>query len=247
MSSKKTAPRRSKKGSDVTNEFVESYNKNFNCSDLKLKKPFPFTDNHTKFYYTINNLNTNMVFLDGVAGSMKTYIAVYAALEHLRDRYVDQIIYVRTVVESASRSLGFLPGELSDKFEQYSIPFTQKALEIIQKADLATLVEREYIKPVPVNFARGQTFNNSFVIIDEAQNATRSEISTLLSRVGRNTKYVIIGDTKQSDIKDSGFKQVFDLFDTEFSRKNNIHCMKFDASDIRRSEILKHIAQVLGI
>lgn len=98
-----------------------------------------------------------------------------------------------------------------------------------------------------MNFARGLAFNNALVIFDEIQNATRAEICTILSRFGRNSKFILLGDTKQSDIKDSGFSLVFDLFDTEFSRKNNIHCMKFDVHDIMRSSILRHITQVLGI
>ncbi len=108
-------------------------------------------------------------------------------------------------------------------------------------------MEQGYIKAIPVNFVRGLTFHNSAVIIDEAQNMTRSELSTVLTRFGRNTKYFVCGDSKQTDIRDSGFNKVFELFDTEFSVKNNIHCATFDTSDVVRSPILKHITQVLGV
>jgi hypothetical protein len=176
-----------------------------------------------------------------------TYISVYSALELLKDRHVDQIIYIRSVVESSSRSIGALPGELEDKFGPYSMPLVDKLNEILDKSTIKSLMDEEYIKAIPVNFVRGLTFNRSVVIIDEAQNMNRSELTTILTRFGRDTKYIVCGDAKQSDIKDSGFTKVFELFDTEFSRKNNIHCMKFDTSDINRSQILKHITQILSV
>jgi phosphate starvation-inducible protein PhoH len=85
------------------------------------------------------------------------------------------------------------------------------------------------------------------IIFDETQNANFSEIVSVLTRVGRSSKYFVLGDSKQKDIKDSGFEKVYDLFDQDFSRKNNIHCMKFDHTDIVRSPILRHIAQILGV
>jgi phosphate starvation-inducible protein PhoH len=108
-------------------------------------------------------------------------------------------------------------------------------------------MEHEYIKAIPVNFARGLTFHKCAVIVDESQNYTKSELATILSRFGRNSKYFVIGDTNQADIKDSGFKEVYDAFDTDFSRKNEIHCLKFDHTDIVRSPILRHITQVLRV
>tara|TARA_R110002167_G_scaffold98020_8_gene258386 strand:- start:8269 stop:8835 length:567 start_codon:yes stop_codon:yes gene_type:complete len=188
-----------------------------------------------------------MLLLDGVAGTAKTYIAVYTALELLKASKVDHIIYIRSVVESSSRSIGALPGELEDKFSPYSMPLLDKMGEILDKQTITSLMDGQYIKAIPVNFVRGLTFNNSFVIIDEAQNLTRSELTTILTRFGRNSKYIVCGDCKQSDIKDSGFNKVFELFDTEFSRKNDIHSFKFGTEDIVRSPILKHITQILGV
>ena len=242
----KRAPRK-RKELDITKEISESYKKNFNCSNITLRKQFPLNDNHSNFYYLTQNPSTNMVFVDGVAGTMKTYLAVYSALELLRDRHVDQIVYIRTVVESSSRSIGALPGELEDKFSPYSMPLVDKLNEITDISTSKSLMEQGYIKAIPVNFVRGLTFNNSVVILDETQNMTRSEITTILTRFGRNSKYIVCGDANQSDIKDSGFKSVFEAFDTDFSRKNNIHCVKFDTFDIVRSPILKHITQVLKV
>lgn len=243
----KSAPRKRKVSGDFDNEILNSMKRNFDCGSIVVKKPFPFTDNHKAFYYLTQNPKTNMVFLDGPAGSMKSYISVYSAVEMLKSREVDKIIYIRTVVESASKSLGFLKGDEQEKFAAYTLPLYEKLAEITDKATVNALFEQEYVKAMPVNFVRGLTFNNAVVIIDEAQNATRSELTTIMTRFGRGSKYIICGDAKQSDIKDSGFTTVFNLFDTEFSRKNNIHCHKFDITDISRSAILKHITQVLSV
>lgn len=242
----KKAPRK-RKESDITTEFESAYKKNFDCSNITLKKMFPITDNQTAFYYLSQNEKTNMIFLNGPAGSAKSYIAVYTGLELLKDRKIDRIIYIRSVVESSSRSIGALPGELDDKFMPYAAVCLEKASEIVDKATLNSLLEQEYIKTIPVNFVRGLTFNNALVIVDEAQNLNKSELITILTRFGRHSKYIISGDLNQSDIKDSGFKDIFAKFDTEFSRKNNIHCVNFDTSDIVRSQILKHITQVLSV
>lgn len=247
MQTKKTARKRTPKREDLTKEFETSYKKNFDCSNIVLKKQYPLNANHHHFYNLTQSSRTNMVFVDGVAGTAKTYIAVYSALELLKNREVDQIIYIRSVVESSSRSIGALPGELADKFSPYSMPLIDKLNEITDKQTSNALMEQEYIKAIPVNFVRGLTFNNSVVIIDESQNMSRSELTTILTRFGRNSKYIVCGDANQSDIKDSGFKGIFDAFKTEISEKNNIYCVEFDASDIVRSPILKHITTVLKV
>jgi len=242
----KRAPRK-RKEVEITKDFSDAFNKTFNCNTIQMKKMFPITENQTAFYYLSQNDKTNIVFVDGVAGTSKTYVSVYGALELLKDGHVDQIIYIRSVVESSSRSIGALPGELEDKFSPYSMPLVDKLNEILDKQTIKSLMDGEYIKAIPVNFVRGLTFSNALVIIDESQNMTRSELTTILTRFGRNTRYLVLGDTKQADIKDSGFSKIFELFDTEFSRKNHIHCLRFDNCDINRSAILKHITQVLSV
>lgn len=242
----KKAPRK-RKERDITEEFTDHIKKNFDCSTITLRNNYPMTDNQQKFYYLTQTPSTNMVFVDGPAGSSKTFLAVYSALELLKDGHVDRIIYIRSVVESSSRSIGYLKGDESEKFHPYIMPMMDKLGEILNKNDVFHLMEHEYIKAIPVNFVRGLTFHRCAVILDEAQNTTRGELTTILTRFGRHSKYFVLGDSNQSDIKDSGFKQVFEAFDTDFSRKNDIHCVKFDSWDIVRSSILKHIAQVLKV
>ena len=147
---------------------------------------------------------------------------------------------------TTQEKIGHLPGELDQKFQPYSLPLLDKLDELVSKTTSDKLMKQEYIKCLPVNFTRGLTFHNSVVIIDEAQNLTRQELVTLLTRCGEETKYVIIGDTNQSDINGkSGFKPILQAFDTDNSVVNGIHTFKFEKSEIVRSKLLKHIVQVL--
>jgi len=225
-----------------TNDYEQqNWELNFN-----IKTKFKFSEKHQRFIQTLIDEKTKMVFADGFAGTAKTYLSVYGALTLLEAKKVDQIIYLRSVVESATQKIGHLPGELDQKFQPYSLPLIDKLDELVSKTTSDKLVKQEYIKCLPVNFTRGLTFHNSVVIIDEAQNLTRQELVTLLTRCGEETKYVIIGDTNQSDINGkSGFKPILQAFDTDNSVVNGIHTFKFEKSEIVRSKLLKHIVQVL--
>lgn len=214
--------------------------------NFKIKKPFHFNENHKGFYDSIKCDDTNMTFVDGPAGSAKSYIAVLAALELFKDKKIKNIIYIRSVIESASRSIGSLPGEVDDKFLPYAMPLLEKVKEITDDATCLQLKTANIISAIPVNFCRGLTFNDSMVIIDEAQNLTKSEIVTILTRFGKNSRYVVCGDLKQSDIgKLSGYKEIYNKFDTPEAAQNHIHIYKFGQSEIVRSKILRFIVSVL--
>ena len=214
--------------------------------NFNIKARFKFSEVHQRFLQTLIDEKTKMVFADGFAGTAKTYLSVYGALSLLEAKRVDQIIYLRSVVESASQKIGHLPGELEQKFQPYSLPMLDKLEELVSKTTCDKLMKQEYIKCFPVNFTRGLTFHNSVVIVDEAQNLTKQELTTILTRCGEQTKYVIIGDTNQSDINGkSGFKPILQAFDTDNSVVNGIHTFKFSKKEIVRSKLLKHIVQVL--
>ena len=153
--------------SDV--ELTESLQKNW-LFNFKLKRPFYFNPKHREFYNCIKQSNTKMGFVDGPAGSMKTYIAVYAGLELLKQEQFQRLVYIRSVTESAERSLGSLPGEIDEKFSPYAIPLEEKITEISDTGTYSLLKQKGMIEAIPVNFVRGLTFSNTFVIVDEAQN-----------------------------------------------------------------------------
>lgn len=125
------------------------------------------------------------------------------------------------------------------------MPLIEKLNEIIDHGSIAPLFEQEIIKAIPVNFVRGLTFNRSVVIIDEAQNLTRKELTTILTRFGQKSLYIVCGDTFQNDIKDTGFEKVFHAFDTAKAANRGIHSLTFTKNEIVRSEILKFIVEVL--
>lgn len=175
-----------------------------------------------------------------------TYLAVLAALELLQLKSIDNIVYIRSIVESASRSMGSLPGELQDKFMPWALPLIEKLDELVGPVSRTELLKSDVVKCLPVNFVRGLTFRNSLVIVDEAQNLTHTELVAILTRFGENTKYVVIGDTRQSDIYNkSGYLGILNLFNDEQSQDKGIHVFKFGESEIVRSKILKFIVQKL--
>jgi phosphate starvation-inducible protein PhoH and related proteins len=215
--------------------------------DFNIRKPFHFRPKHAEFYNIISDRTTNMALVDGPAGTAKTYIAVYAALEMLREQEdIEKIVYIRSIVESADRSLGSLPGEIDDKFSPYMMPLVEKVTEICGPGTCTMLKSKGLIDAIPVNFVRGLTFNKTCVIVDEAQNLTKGELTTIMTRFGRKSKYIICGDCNQSDIRQSGFKDVFDKFSGNDSETQGIYTIKFGLNDIVRSKILRFICQKLG-
>jgi phosphate starvation-inducible protein PhoH and related proteins len=215
--------------------------------DFNIRKPFHFRPKHAEFYNIISDRTTNMALVDGPAGTAKTYIAVYAALEMLREQEdIEKIVYIRSIVESADRSLGSLPGEIDDKFSPYMMPLIEKVTEICGPGTCTMLKSKGLIDAIPVNFVRGLTFNKTCVIVDEAQNLTKGELTTIMTRFGRKSKYIICGDCNQSDIRQSGFKDVFDKFSGNDSETQGIYTIKFGLNEIVRSKILRFICQKLG-
>jgi len=229
--------------SDV--ELTESLQKNW-LFNFKLKRPFYFNPKHREFYNCIKQSSTKMGFVDGPAGSMKTYIAVYAGLELLKQEQFQRLVYIRSVTESAERSLGSLPGEIDEKFSPYAIPLEEKITEISDTGTYSLLKQKGMIEAIPVNFVRGLTFSNTFVIVDEAQNLSRKELTTILTRFGRYSRYVVLGDSNQADVNKSGYREIFNMFNTKQCIDNDIYSFEFNNSEISRSKILRFICSVLG-
>jgi phosphate starvation-inducible PhoH-like protein len=227
-------------------EDIEQNTKKSWCFNFKIQNPFQLNDVHNSFLELIQYKDTKMIFVDGPAGTGKSYLAVLGALKLLLSRQTEQIIYIRSIVESASRSMGSLPGELHEKFHPWSLPLLEKLDEIVGPKVSAELLKDEYVKCLPVNFVRGLTFRNSIVIVDESQNLTTGELTTILTRFGDNTRYIIIGDSRQSDINGkSGYKPIVGVFNNAECESNGIHVFHFGENEIVRSAILKLIVKQL--
>jgi len=212
---------------------------------FRIDQKFHLNDHHKEFAEKALDEKTNIIFADGPAGSSKTYLAVYVALTMLKDHKIDEIIYIRSIVESATRKLGSLPGEVDEKFKPWSIPLVEKCDELVGRQITNMLFDSEYLKCIPVNFLRGSTFSNCAVIVDEAQNLEHSELVTILTRFGKNCKLFVIGDSQQSDIHKSGFMNIIKAFNTSTSEEHGIRVFHFTEHDITRSKLLKFIVSVV--
>jgi phosphate starvation-inducible PhoH-like protein len=186
----------------------------------------------------LNAIKTNeIVFGIGSAGTGKTYVAASYAAGELFHRRVEKIILTRPNVETG-RGLGFLPGTLEEKYEPYLDPFDQVFTRSLGSGFYEYALKSKAIEPRPLGFMRGATFDNAIVLVDEAQNATKTEFKMLLSRIGRNTKMIISGDHEQSDIgTDSGLTDAV----TRLESIPGIEVVRFLDSDIVRSKICKAI------
>lgn len=207
-------------------------------------KGLDWSEKQKAFIELATHKDTKVIFLSGPAGTSKSILAVYCSLLLLNLRKVSDIIYVRTIVESASNSMGTLPGDANEKLQFFTAVLNDKLEELLCAGDIKRLIADERVKGMPVNYLRGTSYNAKAVIVDEAQNANFQEILTSLTRIGKFTKYFILGDPMQTDLKHkehSGFKTMFDIFNTGECQGQGIYCVEFGKDDIMRSEILKFI------
>ena len=207
-------------------------------------KGLDWTEKQKAFIELALSKESQIIFLSGPAGTSKTALAVYCSLLLLNEKRKSEIIYVRSIVESASHSMGYLPGLAEDKLRPYITPLVDKLEEFLCAGDIAKLFTDERIKPAPVNYLRGASFNANVIIVDEAQNLDFKELTTVITRIGQFSKFFILGDPMQSDLKYkevSGFKPMSEIFNTPESQQQGIFCIEFTKDDIMRSEILKFI------
>ena len=141
----------------------------------------------------------DMVFVVGPAGTGKTYTAVALAVKALKNKQIRRIILTRPAVE-AGENLGFLPGDLRDKLDPYLQPLYDALWDMIPMQKLVAMMEDKVIEIAPLAFMRGRTLDNAYVILDEAQNATSSQLKMFLTRMGKNAKFFITGDITQIDL-----------------------------------------------
>jgi|TARA_R110000824_G_scaffold2419_7_gene11284 phosphate starvation-inducible PhoH-like protein len=215
--------------------------KNYKPSSSLLLGHIELTKTQKTFFETMIMPSTRVVFLRGPAGSSKTFLATYTALTLLNKNPDTKILYLRSVIESASQSLGFLKGDMDDKFGPYMAPLEDKIDELLTGYEKDSLKRKNSLEAQPINFQRGQSWRDKVVIIDEAQNMTKAELTTLLTRIGRETKVFVCGDTMQSDIRSNDFARMCDLFDGGDCRNRGIFNFAFSKKDIMRDKILSFI------
>jgi phosphate starvation-inducible PhoH-like protein len=209
--------------------------------NLNIRKRNDLTDHQKKFLEIASDKNVKIIFVSGPAGTSKTFLAVMSALQLLNDKRVSDLIYLRSVVESSEKSMGYLPGSEGEKLAPYMQPLMDKLEELLPKNDIDILMKEERVQGHPINFLRGLSWNAKAIVVDESQNMSYKELFTLITRVGEFSKLFILGDPEQSDIKNSGFVKMMECLNDQESRDNGIFAYKFTEDDIVRSQLVKFI------
>lgn len=197
---------------------------------------------------TVNQINmvesyakNDMIFAIGPAGTGKTYTAVALAVRALKNKEVRRIVLTRPAVE-AGENLGFLPGDLKDKLDPYLQPLYDALRDMIPSQKLYTFMEDGTIEVAPLAFMRGRTLENAFAILDEAQNATEPQMKMFLTRMGRNSKFIITGDITQIDLprnQSSGLKHSMKLL----KNIDGVDFIMLDERDIVRHRLVNKIVE----
>lgn len=195
--------------------------------------------------YVQNVLTSDVSFGIGPAGTGKTYLAVACAVDMIERNEIERILLVRPAVE-AGEKLGFLPGDLSQKIDPYLRPLYDALYEMLGFEKVGKMIERQEIEVAPLAYMRGRTLNNSFVILDEAQNTTPEQMKMFLTRLGFGSRAVITGDITQVDLprgSKSGLTQALDIL----SGIEEIHVTKFDSKDVVRHQLVQKIVEAYDV
>ena len=213
-----------------------------NTLKLKLddaKKFEPLTENQ-KLFFDAYDRGDYFVALHGVAGTGKTFIAMYKSLMEVLDKNnpFDKIIVVRSAVQS--REIGHLPGDVTEKMEIYQQPYQQICQTIFGRKDAwSRLAEQGYVEFISTSFIRGMSFDDAIIIVDEMQNMNFEEIDTVMTRVGYRSKIIWCGDYRQTDLRKSNDKTgILKFFDVAMHMKAFTR-IEFTADDIVRSSLVK--------
>jgi phosphate starvation-inducible PhoH-like protein len=222
-------------------QFEASKDTNVQSSDVLIKTPkkniFARTEKQKKYITSLSK--NNIVFSIGPAGTGKTFLAVAVAVSKLMSGDVKKIILSRPAVE-AGENLGFLPGDLKEKIDPYLIPLYDSLYELVGYEKMQKKIDDGTVEIAPLAFMRGRTLKDSFVILDEAQNATDTQIKMFLTRLGKNTTMVVNGDPSQVDLpasKSSGLLKSINILDDI----EEIKITRFDTKDVQRHPLVSKI------
>ena len=199
----------------------------------------PKTRGQINYYDVVKN--NDVVFSIGPAGTGKTFLSVAFAVSALEKNELDRIILCRPAVE-AGENLGFLPGDLKEKVDPYLAPLYDALLLLYPEQKLSALLDTKIIEVVPLAYMRGRTLDNSYMILDEAQNATALQMKMFLTRMGIGSRAIITGDVTQIDLQnqlDSGLIQARDLL----KNVNGIGFARLDKNDIVRHPLVMKIIE----
>ena len=237
------------KGERINSEMFDNFSKKdvlasadrLNTVLIKTKKKniYARSSNQTKFVQLIKS--KDLVFGVGPAGTGKTYLAVACAVESLLKKDINKIILSRPAVEAGER-LGFLPGDLKEKIDPYLRPLYDAMNDLIPEKTLERYIENNTIEIAPLAFMRGRTLENAFIILDEAQNTSSMQMKMFLTRLGKNSSMVVVGDSTQIDLprgERSGLSEILEIM----PKTNDIGQVHFKNRDITRHSLVSKIVK----
>jgi len=223
---------------DSTKETIRKSNSLTIKADM-LNKFEPLTDNQ-KTFFDAYKIGSYFIALHGVAGTGKTFCALYKAIEEVLDKktFFKRIIVVRSAVQS--RDIGHLPGDVTEKMEIYAQPYRQICETLFGRKDAwDRLEEQGYISFISTSFIRGMSFDDAIILVDEIQNMNYEEIDTVMTRVGYRSKIIFCGDYRQTDLRKvsdkSGILKFFDIA----QHMKSFERIEFTVDDIVRSSLVK--------
>ena len=220
-------------------EFLS--NKDKDDFENKFSKP---KDGSQKDYFNLlKNKNKKIVIATGPAGTGKTLLATEQGVKNFLLNKYEKIIFTRPSV-SVDEDLGYLPGTLEEKMAPWVRPIYDILYNFMSTKEITQLMEEKYIEIAPLGYMRGRTFKNSWIIADEMQNCTVSQMKMLCTRIGENTRLVITGDLEQHDRKDgiNGLEDFLNKFKKK--RSNSISTVEFNNNDIQREQVVQEILDI---
>jgi len=220
-------------------EFLSNRDKD----DFENKFSKPKDGSQKDYFNLLKNKNKKIVIATGPAGTGKTLLATEQGVKQFLLNKYEKIIFTRPSV-SVDEDLGYLPGTLEEKMAPWVRPIYDILYNFMSTKEITQLMEEKYIEIAPLGYMRGRTFKNSWIIADEMQNCTVSQMKMLCTRIGENTRLVITGDLEQHDRKDgiNGLEDFLNKFKKK--RSNSISTVEFNTTDIQREQVVQEILDI---
>jgi phosphate starvation-inducible PhoH-like protein len=213
----------------------------------KVQRPvelIPQSINQEKYIIALTDPETDIVMVSGPAGTGKTYLAMLAAIQAMRKGDCKKILLTRPAVAVDDEKHGFLPGDLNQKMEPWVRPLFDILREYYSVKEIKYMLDEQIVEITPLAFCRGRNFKHAWIILDEAQNATPSQLKMLMTRISEGSKIVITGDVEQTDRRtpENGLLDLKQKI--QLNKVPGMTACEFDMRDIRRHKIIEHILKM---
>jgi len=232
-----------KKNNNNSYAWDYEYLSNQEKLDFENKFTKPKNDSQKNYFNLLKNKNKKILIATGPAGTGKTLFATEIGIKNFLTTKYEKIIFTRPSV-SVDEDLGYLPGTLEEKMAPWVRPIYDILYNFLSAKEITTLIEEKYIEIAPLGYMRGRTFKNSWIIADEMQNSTVSQMKMLLTRLGENSRVIITGDLDQHDRKDNinGLEDFLNKFKKK--RSSSISSVEFNNNDIQREQVVQEVLDI---